>query len=148
MAAMKTGPIKSILVTHLLVIASGCASVSIPVVPDIRLGKEITTFYVVKREGDKHGINKMVSNELTKLGYQAESGPGSTKPQNVGAWVTYKDDWMWDITVYLLSLEIKFMDPANGELLGVGRSYRPSLQRKKPEFMVSEILERMFKTEQ
>ncbi|MAE67004.1 MAG: hypothetical protein CMJ18_22315 [Phycisphaeraceae bacterium] len=64
-------------------------------------------------------------------------------PENVDVKVTYQAKWMWDMTLSLLDLEIQFVDPDTGGILAEGRSYRPSLQRKKPAFMAREVLSRM-----
>jgi hypothetical protein len=63
----------------------------------------------------------------------------------VDALVTYKDKWMWDITMYMLELTITIRDPQNDYPLATGNSFHTSLTRKSPTEMVDEVVENIFK---
>ena len=82
----------------------------------------------------------MIANELNSMGYQATSGVEQTSPIPVDAIVTYRDKWMWDITMYMLELNIDLRDPKTNYSFASGRSYRTSLARKSPEEMTEEVL--------
>lgn len=106
------------------------------------------TFYVVRHtEGEIH-IDEMIRDELRKVGLNASSGPPQFQPQDVDVLVTFEDRWMWDITMYLMSLTIEFREADTGILLATGQSYRPSLERRPPEEMVREIMASIFEEEQ
>jgi hypothetical protein len=63
----------------------------------------------------------------------------------VDAVVTYQDRWMWDITMYMIKLDIQVHDGKSGAILANGEAMRPSLQRKSPEGMVEEVVGVIFK---
>ncbi|MGH8275633.1 MAG: hypothetical protein ACRETH_02950, partial [Steroidobacteraceae bacterium] len=73
------------------------------------------------------------------------SGDAATPPTPVDAIVTYQDRWMWDITMYMLKLDVQVRDGRSGAILATGEVMRPSLQRKSPEDMVEEVLGVIFK---
>ncbi len=124
-------------------ILAGCAtqtSSSIKSDTNLRAAK---TFYVVQSGSDTHETYKVIEVGLAKLGRQASSGPRSEAPSNVDVIVTYQDYWVWDMTWYLHNLLLQFRDPKTNVLLASSLSYRPSLERKDPEFMAEETLEAM-----
>ncbi len=101
--------------------------------------------YVVHQPKDKLQINSMIANRLKRAGFEATAGmDASGAPAEVDAIVSYEDHWMWDMSNYLLVLRIDFRDPKTQELLASGQSYRTSLDRKPPAFMVDEIITAMF----
>ena len=59
--------------------------------------------------------------------------------------VTYQDRWMWDITMYMIRLNVQVRDGKSGAILANAEAMRPSLQRKSPEGMVEEVLGALFK---
>ena len=63
---------------------------------------------------------------------------------DVDAVVTYSDRWMWDFTMYMLSLDITLRDGRTGFPMAVGQSMHASLTRKSPEEMVREVLGNIF----
>lgn len=128
----------------LLLVLSGCATMSSTRAPGVDLSN-IRTIYVIKLLADGREINKVIADELSLLGYQATTGLETDIPQGVDATLTYQDRWMWDITMYMLRLNIQVRDPKTGALLAEGESYRPSLQRKEPNGMAREVLESILK---
>ena len=88
---------------------------------------------------DEQQINSMIANRLKRAGFEATAGMDvSDAPADVDAIVTYEDHWQWDMSNYLIVLRIDFRDPKTQELLASGQSYRTSLDRKPPAFMVDE----------
>jgi len=65
--------------------------------------------------------------------------------ERVDAVVTYQDRWMWDITMYMLKLDVQVHDGNSGAVIASAQAVRPSLQRKSPEGMVQEVLGEIFK---
>ena len=127
-----------------LIVLYGCATASSTQSPGVDLGK-IKTVYVVKLAADERGVNRVIADQLNLLGYQATTGLEPDMPQSVDATITYQDRWMWDITMYMLRLNIQVRDSKTGSILAEGESYRPSLQRKSPDGMAKEVLESIFK---
>lgn len=104
----------------------------------------LKSFYVVKFEPDDSDINHLIRDELVVLGYDATTGPEAGVPQGVDAVVTYRDKWMWDITMYMIELTITLRNPETNYPLAVGDSYHTSLTRLTPENMVKEVLANIF----
>jgi len=81
---------------------------------------------------------------LVGMGYRATTGPEDAAPDDVDAIVTYRDKWMWDITMYMLELDITLRNPKTKYPIAVGNSYHTSLTRKSSEEMVKEVLTNIF----
>ena len=128
-----------------LLLVSGCAKLTSSVPPGTDLGK-LNSFYVVRHDRDGRGINQMISDELSKRGFQVTTGPDSSRPKIVDAIVTYEDRWQWDITMYMLSLTISFRHPETNAFLASAQSYRPSIERKEPREMAKEVIDEIFKS--
>ena len=97
-------------------------------------------FYVVKFGPDQRGINLLIADELRRKGFEATTGLEIDAPKNVNAIVTYRDKWMWDITMYMIELTVFIREPVSENLLATGNSYHTSLTRQTPEEMVAEVL--------
>ena len=123
---------------------TACATTNSARAPDADL-HVLKTFYVARLPADERGIEKLISNRLTVMGYQCTSGDAQTPVSPVDAIVTYQDRWMWDITMYMIKLDIQIHDGKTGAILANGEVMRPSLQRKSPEGMVEETLGVVFK---
>ena len=123
---------------------TACATNKSARAPDANL-HNLKTFYVARLPADERGIEKLISSRLSTMGYQCTSGDAQTPPAPVDAIVTYQDRWMWDITMYMIKLDIQIHDGATGAILANGEVMRPSLQRKSPEGMVEETLGVIFK---
>lgn len=99
----------------------------------------------VVRGTDKQDIATLIANRLERAGFNAIAGDGSgDATAEADVVVSYEDHWQWDMSMYLIVLRIDFRDPETEELLASGQSYRTSLDRKSPEFMVDEIIATMF----
>jgi len=136
--------ITRIAVLLLVVVMAGCATNKASHAPDADLHK-LKTFYVARLPADENGVEKLIAKRLNVLGYQCTSGDAQTPATPVDAVVTYQDRWMWDITMYMIKLDIQIHDGATGAILANGEVVRPSLQRKSPEGMVEETLGVIFK---
>jgi len=79
-----------------------------------------------------------------KRGYKVVIGPDVQSTDKSDIILTYRDKWMWDITMYLLELTITFKDPVNGLVMASGNSYHTSLTRMTPAEMVDEVLTNIF----
>jgi hypothetical protein len=61
-----------------------------------------------------------IKNALAKHGILAYTGTGKTAPKNVDLVVVYKDEWQWDLKMYMRKLEIKIYDNKTRQLIGSG----------------------------
>lgn len=128
----------------LLTLTSGCAvNRATANVDSPNALNSVKTMYVSKLEPDERGINVLIADKLRTRGYTVATG--TEKPNTVDALVTYKDKWMWDITMYMLELTITIRDPKNDFPLASGNSFHTSLTRKSPTEMVDEVVENIFK---
>jgi hypothetical protein len=123
---------------------SACATLESAKAPDANL-KSLKSFYVAQETGDDHGIDKLIAARLTGMGYTATCGEAPQPASRVDAIVTYQDRWMWDITMYMIKLDVQLHDGESGSVVARAQSMRPSLQRKSPESMVQEVLGEIFK---
>ncbi len=128
-----------ILCISLLFIGCSITSNSAKLVPNT-LVKERQSFYVIHLDTDKRHIDQMIAKVLTEEGYTAISGSKDNIPDNIDVLVTYEDRWMWDITNYLIQLDIQFRNSDNFYPYVAGETIRTSLSRKSPEEMARETL--------
>lgn len=124
---------------------AACASPTLEVkkMPDADL-LPIKTVFVQRLAEDERGIDQLIVNQLTRMGFAATN---SVIDPPSDAIVTYQDRWMWDITMFMVQLSIQVRDGQTKMVLANGRSWRPSLERKSPEEMVEEVLMAIFKGE-
>jgi hypothetical protein len=149
MVGMRTGKLslKKILAFVVACAALGlgaCATLESAKAPDANL-TGLKSFYVTRVPEDERGIEKMIAARLSTMGYLATSGDAPQPPERVDAVVTYQDRWMWDITMYMIKLDVQLHDGNSGAVLARAQAVRPSLQRKSPEGMVQEVLGEIFK---
>ena len=104
----------------------------------------IKTVFVQRLAADERGIDQLIVNQLTRMGFAATN---SVIDPPSDAIVTYQDRWMWDITMFMERLNIQIRDGQTRMVLAHGQSWRPSLERKAPEEMVEEVLMAIFKGE-
>ena len=126
------------------VLLSACATLESAKAPDANL-KGLKSFYVVQESGDDHAIDKLIATRLTGMGFTATCGDAPQPASRVDAIVTYQDRWMWDITMYMIKLDVQLHDGESGAVVARAQSMRPSLQRKSPENMVQEVIGEIFK---
>ena len=127
-----------------VLLLTACATAKTVRAPDADLGK-LKSFYVVRMPDDERGIEKLIATRLVTLGFKSTSGDAPTPPAPVDAIVTYNDRWMWDITMYMIKLDVQIHDGNSGAVIARAQAMRPSLQRKSPEGMVQEVLAEIFK---
>ncbi|MDH4187613.1 MAG: hypothetical protein OEV08_11490, partial [Nitrospira sp.] len=96
----------------------------------------LKSVYVQKLAADGRGIDLLIANQLTRMGFIAANGASDLPPSPVDAIVTYQDKWMWDITMYMLQLSVQIRDGQTRMVLATGQAMHTSLVRKIPEEMV------------
>jgi hypothetical protein len=113
------------------------------VVPGTDLAS-IKNYYVVMPLGDKNNLNNLICADLKSRQLQATTGLATQAPSEAQVLVTYQDKWCWDMTSYLLQLDIQFRKPATDVPVATGSSLRTSLARKSASGMVKEVLDQIF----
>jgi hypothetical protein len=127
-------------IVTMILLTSGCVNQATAKVTAGADLSKIHKIYVEKFDPDKRGINDLISDQLNKMGYESTTGLATAKPVDVDAVVTYRDKWMWDITMYMWELTITLREPEGQYPLVVGHSLHGSLTRKSPKKMVEEVL--------
>lgn len=142
--AMKLRHILPLFIVSVVALLQGCSSVQKgSVLPgnDLSVIKKV---YVVHLEKDGRNVNRLIADELVSRGITATTGEASQMPADVDAVITYQDKWMWDMTMYMIQLDIQFRKPVTEVPMATGSSMRTSLARKSPENMVKEVLDQIF----
>lgn len=103
------------------------------------------SFYVRRHADDDYKLDEDITAELREMGYRVTSGSAETPPAKVDAVITYTDHWMWDITMYMLSLEVQLREPGSDFTLANAKTVRTSLVRKSQKAMVHETLTKLLK---
>ena len=134
----------SLLILGCAAFLSGCVTqLNADVTPGTNLNAA-RKFYVVHLPQDERGIDGLIADRLNTMGKQATHGEKAKVPDDVDAVVTYQDKWMWDITMYMIELNIQLRQPKTDMALATGHSLRTSLVRKSPPEMVEEVLSQIF----
>ncbi len=90
---------------------TGCANLATGRYLQVWIFKQLNKFYVEKFKPDNHGINLLIRDELQTMGYEAKTGPENKVPEDTEVIVTYLDNWMWDITMYMIKLRVFMHEP-------------------------------------
>jgi hypothetical protein len=134
----------SLLLAGLLL--AGCSSVSTHTDPAANLGA-LKRIFVEHRLAEERGIDRMIADELKRLGYDAAYGPLTMMPEKVDAILAYEDRWAWDFRSYLIELRVELRDLKQPPTrLAGARYFRPAIATSRtPEEMVRTTLAELFK---
>jgi hypothetical protein len=141
---MKRMGMLAFLVPVVLIFAACASNLEAKKMPGADLSP-LKTVYVQKLAADERGIDLLIANQLTRMGFIAANGASETSSSPVDAIVTYQDKWMWDITMYMLQLSVQIRDGQTRMVLATGQAMHTSLVRESPEEMVREVLAEIFK---
>lgn len=134
-------------ITHIIIICvilllSGCANRAIvDKHPKFDL-EAIHSIHIRNTDGGGDELIPVLTSKLIKLGYTVTSGDEVS--QGADAILSYRDKWMWDITMYMIELTVTVKDKENGIVLATGNSMHTSLTRLSEKEMVSELLTNIF----
>ena len=136
----------SLVLLTVVAVSNGCSVTQLDadLSPGTQLSK-VKKFYVVHLPEDGHDIDRLIAEQLNRMDRTATYGEKSGIPADVDAIVTYQDRWMWDITMYMIELNIQLRNPKTEIAIATGHSFRTSLGRKSPAGMVEEVLSEIFK---
>lgn len=136
--------VSALALAAVLLLTSGCAVNRATATADPSLRWDtIKSLHVKKLEGEDGSVRTLIVEKFRASGFAV-----STDPEPAGqpdAFVTYRDKWMWDITMYLLELTITLHDPRTDVGVASGNSYHTSLTRKSPKEMVDEVVGNILK---
>lgn len=125
---------------------TGCVNIATSQVePGTNLAS-LKTMYVKQIPADKRGVNELIADKLRTKGVKVKTGTDDPTG-TYDALVTYADKWMWDITMYMLELNIVIRDPKDQMPIASGRSKHGSLTRLSPQEMVDEVVDNIYKNE-
>jgi len=115
----------------------GCEAPPAPAQISVSELAHLKSFFVAKREGDTHGVDQVIADQLGLLGYAVKTGDLAAAG-DAEAVVTYDASYAPDGAMYLLELRIELRQPGRKPETFVTRSY---LERKKPPEMAHELIE-------
>ena len=101
--------------------------------------------FVLQPLNENHHIDEMFVDELRRIGRTATSGPMTMMPEEANAVLAYDTRWTWDFTTYLIEIDVSLRTAHTNKLLAQARYYQPSATPKKPEAVVHEIVQRLFR---
>lgn len=138
--------LKLFIFTGLILSTTACMTrLDATVAPGQSLTK-LENVYVEHFSPDKRKLNYIIADKLTLLGYPATPmADGEVVTEDANIIITYVDNWQWDITNYLIKIKIDVRDAKSKQLLASGESFRTSLARREPSFMIQETLETILK---
>lgn len=139
--------LKKTLITATFFIAvlflSGCANkATVTVEPNFNVDT-IKSLHVRNSDGGGDELIPIIENKLKNMGFKVTSGEKISL--DADAVITYRDKWMWDITMYMIELTVTLRDTKDNFPLATANSMHASLTRKSQEEMVDETINNIFK---
>jgi hypothetical protein len=134
---------KSFPLIVLTLLLAACSSLSV----QEQAGANLTRFkkiYVEHRFADGRGVDQLIAQELSRLGYDASSGPLTMAPPDTEAVLTYFDEWNWDFTLYMIDLDVQVRDARTGQVLATAHYDHPAMSGKSPAGMVHAAIDPLF----
>lgn len=133
------------LVSLLVFMLCGCSTVN----PGMRFGDaQLATMksaYVVRHPKSTRDIDGYIQEALAERGVRVSSGLIESKPKDVDFYVEYVDRWQWDLTMYLLSLDIRFKSNADGALIASGSFEQGTFHGfPDPKKTTKQVIERIY----
>ena len=84
-----------------------------------------------------------ITDEIALLGYDVSKGKKEEITDETKVLVSYVDNWYWDMSMYMIRLEMKVREKATNELIAESVVERTSLIRKNTKEMAREVLSEM-----
>lgn len=128
------------------ILATGCANRATATVSPSSDLSALKTMYVRHYASDNSGVDMEIADRLRSRGVAVTTGPAQPVG-NFDAIVNYRDQWRWDITMYMLELTIDIRDPKTQALLATGNSHHTSLTRLSQTEMVNEVINNIYNSD-
>ena len=135
---------KYLFVALLLPWLCGCAEFTSRVATNVDLS-HFARIYVEHRLTDGRGVDQAIVSGLRHLGYNATFGPPIMMPRDTELIIRYEDEWNFDLTTYMISINLEVRGAKQDKLLAEARYYRPSITGDKPSDLIDRILAKLFK---
>jgi hypothetical protein len=126
-----------------LLLLPSCASLRSKVEPKVDL-RSYRHIFVEHLLADGNGTDQVIARELRAMGYDASSGPLTMMPENAQLIVSYADVWTFDLSNYMLELEVRVRRVGEDHLIATADYRRPSLTGGSTLDMVDHVLGRLF----
>lgn len=94
-----------------------------PLPPDA-YGSEV---FVERQPKDSRELNKIIAQQLRSRGFTANTGERGDAPDSAKYFVSYIDQWYWDMRMYLRNLKIEMRDSETNYIVGYGQSEQSSI---------------------
>jgi len=120
----------------------GCASVTAYRAPNSSL-ENLGSIYIVHFSPDKRNLESVIADDLRSRGYNVSYGEKDAMPTDIDTIVNYIDHWKWDMSIYMLDIEIEFREAKDNKKIASAKSYRPSIQRASPKKMIQETIDKI-----
>lgn len=104
---------------------------------------KLKSFYIRKDEENDDNLGQDIADELNSRGYKTYVGTSASAPARVDAVISYADKWVWDITKYMFSLELRVSEPRFPAVYAIAKTTRSSLARKSQKVMVQETVAKL-----
>jgi hypothetical protein len=125
-------------------LGAGCSTLQVSRL-DAGVAKKDRRVFVERRLADGRGIDRLIADELGRLGYTASSGARTMMPLDTDLLVSYDDQWIWDFNTYLIQLDVTARNARTDKVVGGGRCNRPSMAFGAPaQKLVHDLLARVF----
>ncbi len=124
---------------------SGCelARVESRIAPGQKLPPASAKYYIEHLAGEDWGYDKMITEEFRSAGKKATYGALGMAPKGDYI-VTYYDRWYWDMSPYLLELDLRILDPKDRTQIAWAKVRRTSMVRAEPRMMAREAIAALF----
>lgn len=138
---------KIFLIVIVLLSLVGCSSnIGGYVVPGASIDRNLV-YKIEKEKDDERGLAEIIFRQLKKKGLNVIlESPDTSKDYDIK--VVYGGQWQWDVTWYLLNVDIRFYEKEPSLLIASAYSHRTSLVRKSPEEVVDEAISALFTLKQ
>ncbi|WHI52761.1 hypothetical protein P3339_08360 [Microbulbifer sp. MLAF003] len=134
---------KIFIVAALFLSIAGCSStMGGYIVPGESIDRNLV-YKVEKNTTDERGLDEIISLQLKKKGLKVFAESSDTS-KDYDVKIVYGGQWQWDVTWYLLNVDIRFYEKESSLLLASAYSHRTSLVRKKPSQVVDEAISALF----
>jgi len=112
-------------------LVSGCSSVKARHYGTVPLESLKTACVILAPKGNPH-VAEYIDVALAHHNVKTRVVPMEDKPADAEFYVTYTEHWNWDVTVYLQSLDVQFLDNKTAQVIATG-SFRQGFFHSFPD---------------
>jgi hypothetical protein len=127
----------------LLPLLSACTHLETRVAPAARISSYHNVF-VEHELSDGRSIDLFITRKLQSMGFTAAAGPLTMKPTEAELVVSYQEHWTFDLTTYIIEIDMQVHDARTGRELAIGRYFHPSITREYTSDVVDPLVEEIF----